>query len=233
VGEAMPLMPHLMLPPVIAVLLVANVLNNRVAPWAYVCTCLVTTGILLLLLRSAHPNWDATWAAAGLGANTLRRGLVWGLAPAAVVAVGYLLLTLHPATREFLLDRRAGVGDWQTIAYQALVRVPLGTVLLEEVAFRGVLYGLVRTEHGAVSSLLFGLWHILPSLHLGDANPAIGQRFGDAAHVTVAAVVTAVGGGVLLCELRRISDSLLAPAALHWATNGLGYLVVSLVIQAR
>jgi membrane protease YdiL (CAAX protease family) len=31
--------------------------------------------------------------------------------------------------------------------------------------------------------------------------------------------------GVVLCELRRRSGSLLAPLGLHWATNGLGYVV--------
>jgi uncharacterized protein len=42
-------------------------------------------------------------------------------------------------------------------------------------------------------------------------------------------VLAAVGftalAGVLLCELRRRSGSLLAAAGLHWATNGLGLLV--------
>jgi uncharacterized protein len=40
----------------------------------------------------------------------------------------------------------------------------------------------------------------------------------------VGALFTAAAG-VLLCELRRRSGSLLAPAGLHWAVNGLGVLV--------
>ena len=45
--------------------------------------------------------------------------------------------------------------------------MPLGTVLLEEVAFRGVLWGLLAHMDGPrvatlVSHSLFGLWHILP-----------------------------------------------------------------------
>ena len=41
-----------------------------------------------------------------------------------------------------------------------------------------------------------------------------------------AVAFTAVAG-LLLCELRRRSGSLLAAAALHWATNGLGLLVTA------
>jgi membrane protease YdiL (CAAX protease family) len=35
--------------------------------------------------------------------------------------------------------------------------------------------------------------------------------------------------GVLFCELRRRSGSLLAPAGLHWATNALGVLAAAAV----
>jgi membrane protease YdiL (CAAX protease family) len=35
--------------------------------------------------------------------------------------------------------------------------------------------------------------------------------------------------GVVFCELRRRSGSLLAPAGLHWATNGLGVLAAAAV----
>ena len=52
------------------------------------------------------------------------------------------------------------------MAYESLARIPVGTAVFEEVAFRGVLPGLIArttTEPAAVglSSLLFGLWHVL------------------------------------------------------------------------
>jgi membrane protease YdiL (CAAX protease family) len=43
--------------------------------------------------------------------------------------------------------------------------------------------------------------------------------------------VTAAAG-LVLAELRRRSGSLLAPGLLHWATNGLGYLVGALAWAA-
>jgi membrane protease YdiL (CAAX protease family) len=79
-----------------------------------------------------------------------------------------------------------------------------------------------------LSSALFGLWHVLPSLRLGASNQAIGAVAGPGGAAQATIVAAAVGftavAGLLLCELRRRSGSLLAPAGLHWATNGLGVL---------
>jgi membrane protease YdiL (CAAX protease family) len=41
-------------------------------------------------------------------------------------------------------------------------------------------------------------------------------------------IVATAAAGVILCEARRRSDSLLAPIGLHWAVNGLGVLAVAL-----
>jgi membrane protease YdiL (CAAX protease family) len=110
------------------------------------------------------------------------------------------------------------------------------------VAFRGVLLGMVNRHRGAVwasitSSVLFGLWHILPSLRLAEANSAIGAVLGTDLVGQVLAVLGAVGftavAGLLLCELRRRSGSLLAAAALHWATNGLGLLITAALAAVR
>jgi membrane protease YdiL (CAAX protease family) len=79
-----------------------------------------------------------------------------------------------------------------------------------------------------VSSALFGVWHVLPSLGLSTSNAAMGALFGGGLRAQVLVVLGAVVftgvSGVLLCELRRRSGSVLAAAGLHWATNGLGVL---------
>jgi membrane protease YdiL (CAAX protease family) len=121
----------------------------------------------------------------------------------------------------------------------ALVVIPLATVLPEEIAFRGVLWGLVTRDRGArvatiTTSVLFGLWHVLPSLRLNEVNPAVAAVVGDGWPAVVVAVSGAVLftglAGVLFCELRRRSGSLLAPIGLHWAVNGLGVLVSALMV---
>lgn len=137
-----------------------------------------------------------------------------------------------PGDRAAFLDERYRAGAGAAVR-NAFVWIPLGTVLFEEVAFRGVLWGLLGSARGPatatlVSSVLFGLWHVLPSLRLNRVNPAVAGLVGTGSGGQVLAVTGAVGftglAGVVLCELRRRSTSLLAPAGLHWAVNGFGVL---------
>ncbi|GAA2446865.1 type II CAAX endopeptidase family protein [Actinomadura vinacea] len=223
---------------VVAVLALANVLNNRLAPSAYVMTSLVTAGVLLVLLRAGGVGWGE----AGLGREAVPRGVAWGLVLVLAVAACYLALALLPATRDLFLDRRVGEAGTGRMAFEVFVRIPLGTVLLEELAFRGVLYALVKVEHGVVwatfvSSVLFGLWHVLPSAGISTVNPSFTRLFGTGslgALVAVAVTVLVMTlAGAFLCELQRRSGSLIAPAALHWATNGLGFVAAYCVINAR
>jgi membrane protease YdiL (CAAX protease family) len=83
-----------------------------------------------------------------------------------------------------------------------------------------------------VSSVLFGLWHVLASLGGGAANAAIADVVGGDAAGTAVRVVVTVGftfaAGVVLCWLRLRSGSLLAPMLAHWTVNGLGAIVASL-----
>jgi membrane protease YdiL (CAAX protease family) len=113
--------------------------------------------------------------------------------------------------------------------------IPLGTVLPEELAFRGLLLALLGRRYGVaagtlLSSGLFGLWHVVASLGGGAANAAmVGVVGGDAAGTMVRVVVT-VGftslAGVGFCWLRLRSGSLLAPILAHWTVNGLGVIVM-------
>ncbi|WP_234440487.1 CPBP family intramembrane glutamic endopeptidase [Streptomyces rimosus] len=214
----------------VAVLAVANVVNNRWAPSFGVLTGVVVSALLLGVLFRAGGGW----ADAGLGAATLRSGALWAVVLVGLVAAGYATAALLPVTRGLFADERYGGLTGGQVALRVLVTVPVGTVLLEEVAFRGVLYGLVLRVRGAVwatavSSVLFGVWHVLPSLGLATDKPALTPLFGRSAFGVVAAVVAAVlftgAAGVLFCELRRRSGSLLAPMGLHWAVNAFGYLV--------
>lgn len=213
----------------VLVLVAANLAMHQGTGPAGPVTAVVAGSLLLGVLRWA----GGTWADAGLAPGTFARGSRWALALIGVVGAVYLVGALLPATRPLFEDRRyAGMSGGELIV-RVLVLVPVGTVLLEEIAFRGVLYGLVRRARGtvwatAVSSVLFGLWHVLPSLHLATAKPALTTVFGNSAWGAWLAVLGAVlftaAAGVLFCELRRRSGSLLAPMGLHWAVNALGYL---------
>ena len=189
---------------------------------------------LVLLARQAGLSWHDL----GMSRRTLLPGLKYAVGAVLAVAVVYAAGAALPLTRPAFHDVRYHL-HLSAALLTAFIVVPLGTVLLEEVAFRGVLLGLVRRHRGATwasitSSVLFGLWHILPSMHLGKANQAVGETLGTGRVLTVlAAVAFTALAGLLLCELRRRSGSLLATAALHWATNGLGILLTAALATAR
>ena len=109
------------------------------------------------------------------------------------------------------------------MAYQALVRIPAGTVLWEEAAFRGVLQAsLRRVLPGpaaiAVTSAVFGLWHVRPTADALRINQLAPGRRAAAGPVAAAVAATAVAG-LLLSGLRERSGSLAAPMLLHLSAN--------------
>jgi membrane protease YdiL (CAAX protease family) len=175
----------------------------------------------------------SSWGHLGLGRDRVRSGVSWGLGAIGVVAVCYAIAVFIPSTRAAFLDARYHLGLAGALA-SAFVIIPVGTVLVEEIAFRGVLWAaLARHLAGwrllAVTSLLFGLWHVLPSLHMAAANRGVGQAVQGAGGSATALVVTGTVlvttlGGVVAGELRRRSGSLLASVGMHWATNALGVL---------
>jgi uncharacterized protein len=79
-----------------------------------------------------------------------------------------------------------------------------------------------------MSSALFGLWHVLPSLNLADVNPVFEGLLGSGIAGKLVGVAIAVVGtfliGLWLCFLRYRSGSILAPMIVHYASNAGGYL---------
>lgn len=182
----------------------------------------------------AFARWSGlSWAQLGLSGGRWRSGAVWGLGAVAVVAAIYVVGMLLPATRTAFLDSRTHMRVSSALM-SALVVIPVTTVLLEEVAFRSVLWGMLSRHAGAVrtlllSSALFGLWHLLPAFHVQAMNRGVGAaagRAGGAATllVVLGTVALTAAGGLIAGELRRRSGSLFASVGMHWATNGLGVL---------
>src|SRR3954453_6655202 len=186
----------------------------------------VVAGALLVFARCS----GLTWSQLGLSGDRLGSGLRWGLGAIAVVAFAYLVGVLLPVTRSAFLDSRYHLPVSGAVL-SAFVVIPVGTVLLEEIAFRSVLWGMLSRHISTwkvllATSGLFGLWHILPSLHLASANTAVSSTIGGVGNALVIAATVAFTalGGVVAGELRRRSGSVLASAGMHWATNALGVL---------
>jgi uncharacterized protein len=210
----------------------ANVLNNRVAKrWAPV-TSAVATAALLGVARREGLTWPA------LGLERAEQGARIGGLLAAGVAAVYAAGVALPRTRPLFHDERALALSRGRLMEEIFVQVPIGTVLLEEVAFRGVLPALLARRSSsrtavAGSAALFGLWHVLPSMDMARANPALGGPASDpsgltagrrpaTARVVAGTVASTAAAGAIFHELRR-RGGLLAPSLFHLATNSFGY----------
>ncbi|WP_226437764.1 CPBP family glutamic-type intramembrane protease [Rhodococcus yananensis] len=168
-------------------------------------------GIGAVLLARAS-GLDRT--ALGLDPSRIRAGLRWGGVAATVIGGAYLSALTVPVLRARFVDETGGGRDdfYEWIG----VHIPMGTVLAEELLFRGVLTTLIGPFPQAV---VFGLWHVRPALLAGDSVPG-----------TV--LVTGLSG-LVFAWLRRGSGSVLAPALAHLALNVGGAVAVRVATAAR
>jgi membrane protease YdiL (CAAX protease family) len=210
----------------VALLTVFNVLNNRVLPsWSYVPVNLAEAVVLLAVARWA---W-CSWADLGLAWRQCGRGLLWGLGAMGVILAVYLIAVAIPLTRGYFEDDTAEHASFGRMVYEVLIRIPLGTVVLEEIAFRAVLLALAVRRWSwrwaaTFSSVLFGLWHILPASELGSVNGGLADVTGGRLTLAVvAAVISTFVAGLVFCWLRRRCGSLVGPMLLHVATNSIGF----------
>jgi membrane protease YdiL (CAAX protease family) len=214
----------------LAALAVAKAVD-RAVPGAHVAVGLGLVACLVAIARGQR----LTAADLGLTRSTWPAGLRWGAAAAVLVVVAYVLAYVTGPVRQALPDGEGGLG--RAALWTVLVVIPLGTVLPEELAFRGLLLALLGRRYGLragvlLSSGLFGLWHVVPSLGGGTANATMASVVGaDAGGTVVRVVITVIFtslGGVVLCWLRLRSGSLVAPVLAHWTVNGLGVIVAAL-----
>lgn len=184
-------------------------------------------------LLAASRRLGLTRGELGLDGHEVGKGIRLGLLAAVVVAAVLVAAAALPLTRPMFDDARtAGIGVG-LLAYRALVRIPFGTVILEEVAFRGVLLAawqrVTGTRGAAVgSSAVFGLWHVRPAIDLLIENDIAAA--GPARSLAVmGAVLGTTVAGLVFCWLRLKSGSLVAPLIAHAAANSFATLVAFLV----
>ena len=209
---------------VIAAMLGANLVRHLLHPpwWVGPIEAAVLVGFARLS--------GLSWAELGLARRQMRAGSRWGLGAIGVVAAVYLVGVLLPQTRATFRDSRYHLPLPDTF-FTAFVVIPLGTVMIEELAFRSVLWGMLSRHLRpwqvlGMTAGLFGLWHVLPAAHVAEGNEGVAEAVGGggSAVIVLGTVVLTTFGGLVFGELRRRSDSVLAPIGAHWATNGLGVL---------
>lgn len=177
----------------------------------------------LLLAGAVVWNLDARMLGFGAGQGA---GLAAGVALGAAAASPLFAALRYRRTAKAVADDRVAGTTPREIAFRVLVRVPLGTALLEEVAFRGVLFAVMAPSgevHAAVwSSAAFGLWHVAPAYNQLRVNGVVGSRpLPTVAALVALSVVTTFAAGLLLVWLRMLTGGLAAPFALHATLNSL------------
>lgn len=212
---------------VLAIAIVWNVVGNVWLPWAaYIPANLAVAGLLLFLARHAGLSWDDL----GLARPSLARGLLIGLGAALLIAlvIGFGLVV--PPVEEALEDETVRLASHFDRWFVPLLRIPLGTAVFEEIVFRSVLLGALLLSIGtwraiALSSLVFGLWHILPAWETADSGVV-----GTVGAVAATVFITSIGGA-LFAVLRTWSGSVVAPILAHTATNSFTYAAALVAIE--
>ena len=210
----------------------ANVIPQHFHDRWYVPMNLCFLGLLLLWaflgLHLSRADLGFSWPEAG-------RSSLWGLALGLLLVAPLFVLAAFP---HFLADRLQDprlVGiTGAHVLYRAAVRIPLGTALFEEMAFRGILFGALlrfgQAEAILLSSLVFGLWHIVPTWELlrasalGDSKVLLGLGM-------IGGVVATFVGGVLFALLRRHTGSVTGPILAHGLINSLA--LVAMFLRQR
>jgi len=159
----------------------------------------VAVGLLTAALILVAWTGGLTLADLGLGWRDVPAGLAYGAGAAGFVLLVLLVAAAIPAT----------------------------------FAFRGVLLGSGLKLWGPwraslVTSVLFGLWHIAPTLGtMSDNHEFKGAAASVAGQVllVLGAIAVTFAAGLIFCWLRLKSGSLIAPVMAHAATDGLALTV--------
>ena len=215
----------------VTVLILFNVLRSLglLGPARYVWlpVSLLTAALALIAWATG-----ATLADLGLERQDLRSGVLYGAGAFGVVLLVLVVAAVIPTTNGFLHDSRAQISG-SRLLYELGVSILLLTAIPEEFAFRGVLLGSALRLWGPwraslITSVLFGLWHILPTLHTMKDNRAVAVASASIAGqslVVAGSVAVTFVAGLIFCWLRLRSNSLIAPVMAHFATNGLALAV--------
>jgi membrane protease YdiL (CAAX protease family) len=193
-------------------------------------------GLLGVAVLVAALAFGLTTRELGLERTEIGRGLRYGILAWLAVAAVLVLAALVPATRGALRDDRADVSLGAMLR-NVLIVIPLGTAFLEEIVLRGVLLAVVarRTtiwRAAWISSIVFGLWHIAPTISTARGNDATQDVSALGVIALVAAMVVAMtAAGMVFAWLRIRSRSLVAPFVLHAGVNATAFALAWVVVH--
>ncbi len=192
----------------------------------------VSVSLLIAALVLIAWSAGATRVDLGLGRADVGAGLRYGAGAFGVVLLVLVAAAVIPVTSGFLHDSRAQI-DGGRLLYELGVSIVLLTAIPEELACRGVLLGSALGlwspwRASLITSALFGLWHIAPTLHTMQDNHAVAgvsAGVGGQVLLVLGSIAVTFAAGLVFCWLRLRSRSLIAPIMAHVAANGLALTV--------
>ena len=128
--------------------LVAGLVVDRAVGGAHLAVGLGLTACLLAVASAG----GLTPADLGLARSTWAAGLRWGAAAGALIGLAYALAYLLAPVRQALQEGDGGIG--RAALWTVLVVIPLGTVIPEELAFRGLLLALLGRSYGVLAATI-------------------------------------------------------------------------------
>ncbi len=202
----------------------------------YVLTNILTAAGSLLYARLVGASWENL----GLSAHYLIRGTLVGIVISIPIIIGIVAVAAIPLFRNLFSDGPSKHKSSRMTVFELLLRIPFGTALSEEVIFRSVLLGLLLSTYStlwavALSSMLFGIWHIIPTLNTLSSNDSFSELIDEQRHrrigyLLLTIVVTMVAGAGL-SWLRMWTDSVITPWVVHTCINSVAVLSGFLVIK--
>lgn len=224
---------QVLVPALIVVLTSWNVLANTSHPDAQLPISVLGAAGLVFIARRAGLQWSDL----GFARSNLRDGIRVGVIAAGALVLVLITAAAIPDTRDVLADGRFVGMELPRAVYEMLVRIPLAVALTEEIAFRGVLLGILMVRTSTfravmISSMLFGLWHILPGISALESASGIVATSSTAAKLGLVGIQVLVTGlaGVAFSWLRlrggHVASSILVHAPLNSVSFAIGWFAV-------
>jgi membrane protease YdiL (CAAX protease family) len=222
---------------IIVIATYANIISNLVLDevW-HIPFQLGILGVALLIATRA----GTTRTSMGLRRDRAGRGFIVGGTIIGLITAGFVVAVVAaaivPSLRTMFQNTEVIENTTGWVLFQAFVRIPIATAFYEEVLFRGVIFGMLTRRHSpllaaVIASLLFGLWHIAPTI----ADPPNAQLdpsgLLDIAKLAALAVVGTAPAGFAFLWARLYANSVWASVLAHIGTNSIGMLAALFVVS--
>ncbi|MEN8238289.1 MAG: CPBP family intramembrane glutamic endopeptidase [Actinomycetota bacterium] len=222
---------------IIVIATYANIISNLILDevW-HIPFQLGILGVAVLIATRA----GTTRTSMGLRRDRARRGFIVGGVIIGLITVGFLIViaaaAVFPDLRTMFDNTEVIEGTTGWVLFQAFVRIPIATALYEEVLFRGVIFGMFARRHSpllaaVLTSLLFGLWHIAPTI-VDPPNAQLDPNgLLDIVKLAALAVAGTAPAGLAFLWTRLYANSVWASVLAHIGTNSIGMLAALFVVK--